>query len=94
MEIKKPNQQKAEWDQLQSSQEAGAADAASVVLGINRKKVKVRRSKIRDIAQGLAEIAYSMGETNDPETFAEEMTDDIMAGIREAQKRRQQKKKA
>ncbi len=60
-----------------------AADAV-VVLGIGpKKKATIKKSKIRVIARGLAEIAYSMGETNDQEAFLEEMTTTIMASFQQ-----------
>lgn len=58
---------------------------ASVVLNLKKKKVKVNRSKVKDVARGLAEIAFSMGETNNPEEYAESMTKDIMAGLKIAE---------
>lgn len=67
-------------------------DAASIVMGIQKKRFKLRKSKIKDIARGLAEVAFSMGETNDVEDFAEQMAQDIFEGIKKAEKRRQEKK--
>lgn len=69
------------------------ADATSVVLGINKKKVTVKKGKIKDIAAGLAEVAYSMGETNDPEEYAEEMAEDILEALKDAEGKRIKKAK-
>jgi len=63
---------------------SGAAGASAVVLNLKKKRVKVNRSKVKDVARGLAEIAFSMGETNNPEEYAEQMTQDIMAGLQKA----------
>lgn len=67
------------------------AEAMAVILELNKKKFKVRRSKIRDLAGGLAEIAYDLGETNDPESYADEMTEVIFRAykkVSEKQRRR------
>ena len=93
MNIGKSGQQKSEWEQLQSNPNINAADAASVVLGINKKKVKIHKAKIKDVARGLAEVAYSMGETNDPDEFAELMADDIYEALKKVKKNREKKKK-
>lgn len=69
------------------------ADATSVVLDIHKKKVKVERAKILDIAKGLAEIAYSMGQTNNPDEFAEEMADDILGALKKVKSRKSKKNK-
>jgi hypothetical protein len=68
-----------------SLDESHAADAASAVLGVRKKKVKIKRSKIKDIASGLAEVAYSLGETNNPEEYAELMTEDILKALQSLQ---------
>ena len=93
MNIGKSRRQQSEWEQLQSNSNVNAADAASVVLGINKKKVKIKKAKIKDVAKGLAEIAYSMGETNDPDEFAELVADDIYEALKKVQKKREKKKK-
>ncbi|MSR88964.1 MAG: hypothetical protein EXS67_04855 [Candidatus Margulisbacteria bacterium] len=67
------------------------ADATSVVMDIQKKRFKLRKSKIKDIARGLAEVAFSMGETNDVEDFAEQMAQDIFEGIKKAEKRRKER---
>ena len=85
-----PKQPKSEWENIMQGH--NVADATSVVLDINKKKEKVTKKRIKDIAKGLAEIAFSMGDTNDPETFAEEMTEDILLGLKKAQKNKDVKK--
>ena len=63
---------------------SSANGVSSVVLNLKKKKVKVNSSKVKDVARGLAEIAFSMGETNNPEEYADAMTKDIMAGLQRA----------
>lgn len=63
------------------------ANAMSVILELNKKKVKIRRSKIRDMISGFAEIAYDIGETNDPEKYAEEMADAIFGAYNKVSKK-------
>jgi hypothetical protein len=85
---------KSNWENAYTPKQmsAQAAEAASVVLGIHKKKVKITKSKIRDITSGLAEIAYSLGETNDPEEYAELITEDILEAFKEVEKRQNKKK--
>ncbi len=58
------------------------AESASVLLNIKKKKVRVKKSKVKNITRGLAEIAFSMGETNDIEEYSEEMADDIYEALK------------
>jgi hypothetical protein len=67
---------------------ASLADAAAVVFNLKKKKVKLKRSSIKDIARGMAEIAYSIGDTNDPEEYANEIYEDVLAGLSLAEKNR------
>lgn len=72
-----------DWDNNSDDGDlSNVADATSAILGINKKKVKIKRGKIKDVAKGLAEIAFSMGETNDPEEYAEQMTDEILSAYK------------
>ncbi|RAP38904.1 hypothetical protein DID80_01565 [Candidatus Marinamargulisbacteria bacterium SCGC AAA071-K20] len=72
-----------------NSNQINVADATSVILGINKKKVKLKKGKIKDVAKGMAEIAFSMGETNDPEEYAEQMTEDILEALKVVQERQE-----
>ena len=63
------------------------AESASILFNLKRKKISIKPAKIKQITKGLAEIAFSLGETNDPEEFAEELTEDIYESMKEAQKR-------
>jgi len=72
---------------------ASAASANEAVFEIKKKRLKVNREKIAGVAKGLAEIAFSMGQTNDVESFSEQMTDDILAAFQLVAKRRKASKK-
>ena len=70
-----------------SDEVTGFAETASVLLNIKKKKVKASKKKIRQITQGMAEIAYSLGDTNDPDEYAEIMSEDILEALRHMQKK-------
>ena len=76
-----------------SPSEATVANAASMIIGIQKKRVKIERSRVKDIAKGLSEIAFSMGQTNEAEEYAEMMAEDIWEGLKLAEKRRKSKQK-
>ncbi len=76
-----------------SSSPQSLADATEAVVDLYNKKVKVTKGKVRDVTRGLAEIAYSMGETNDPDNYASEMEEDIMLALEEAIRRDKKRKK-
>ncbi len=52
-------------------------NATRVILGLGAQQVSVEPTQIHEICQRFAEIAYSMGETNDPEEYADEMSESI-----------------
>jgi len=88
------NQPKSEFDTLiYNTSNEGIAEAMSVVLGIGNKSVKIRRSKIKDVVKGLAEIAYNIGETNNPDEFAEEMTDNIFTAFKRVERKKEREKR-
>jgi hypothetical protein len=87
-----PKLPQSEWEHMKS-QSSGIADATAVVLDVNRKRVKIQQAKIKDIAKGLAEIAYSMGETNNPEAFASIIAEDIMEGLKKVKKKQEKNRK-
>lgn len=65
---------------------ASAAAAEEVdLITKNKKKLRVRKSKIRDVVRGLAEIAYSMGDTNDVDAYADSLTDTIFEAFKTVQ---------
>lgn len=85
-------QPKTEYDALLNTK-SSVVDAMSVMLNVQSKVIQVRRSKIKDVARGLAEIAYSMGQTNDPDEFAEEMTENIYSAFKKVKEKQTKKKK-
>lgn len=85
----KPNNYKGS----SSNSPQSLADATDAVVDLYNKKVKVTKGKVRDVTRGLAEIAFSLGETNDPETYANEMEEDIMLALEEALRRDKKRKK-
>ena len=64
-----------------------ASQAASVFLNVKKKKVKIKRKGVKKMAQSIAEIAYDEGETNDPEEYAEEITEYIFSALKKLKKR-------
>lgn len=82
-----------ESDNHFNSNQLNVADATSVVLGINKKKVKIKKGKIKDVARGMAEVAFSLGETNDPEEYAEQMTEEILEALKIVQSRQEKDQK-
>ncbi|MAH81127.1 MAG: hypothetical protein CMP39_05580 [Rickettsiales bacterium] len=70
------------------------AETTSVLFNLkNGKKVTVGKAKIRKITKGLAEIAFSLGETADPEEYAESLTEEIYESMNAAQEKIQKTKK-
>ena len=51
------------------------------------------KKKLKDIAKGVAEVAFSMGETNDVESYAQMMSEDLIDVIKRVKKKREKKKK-
>jgi len=94
MEIpsRKPQLPQSEWEQMKS-QSSCIADTTAVVLDVNRKRIKVEQAKIKDIAKGLAEVAYSMGETNNPSAFASIIAEDISEALKTVKKHQDEKRK-
>src|SRR3989339_651347 len=72
---------------------AHVADVATVVLEIHKKKVKITQTKIKEVVHGLAEIAYSMGKTNDVEKFEDEMSEAVFKAFKQAEEEIEKKKK-
>jgi hypothetical protein len=85
------NQSKTEYESLLNTN-LGVAQSLAVMLNTKSGKVKVRRSKVKDVAKGLAEIAFSMGETNDIEEFAENMTETIFEAFKKVEQDQKKKK--
>ena len=95
MTIGKVNKPQSEWDNLynnSNNSNNSVSDSASVIFNIDKKKLKLKKTKIKDILKGLSEVAYSMGETNDPDAFNDEMSETLLKAFKEAEQRRQKKK--
>ncbi|MCP4050784.1 MAG: hypothetical protein GY730_08780 [bacterium] len=92
MDIQPKRRQTTEWESTKGTIH-NVADATAVVLGIKKKKVKIKKTKIKDISRGLAEVAYSMGETNDPEDYADLITEDIFEAFKKIEERQAKQKK-
>ena len=88
-----PNQPKAEYEALPTGAADHVASTMAVFLDVKNRKVKIGRTRIRDMAKGFAEIAFSMGETNDIEEYTDEMTDNIFKALQQVQKNQKSKKK-
>jgi len=67
------------------------AENVAVVLDLNKRKISVKRKSIQDVAKGLAEVAYSIGDTNDVDFLSEWIAEDIEEGLNLAEKRRRKK---
>jgi len=67
-------------------------NAKSIQLGQGMGGVLVEPAQIREICQRFAEIAYSMGETNDVEEYAEEMSESIYDAYQRASQKRKNSK--
>jgi len=70
-----------------------ARKAASVVLGVDNKDVEIEATRIEAMCQKFAEIAYSMGETNDTEQYAEQMSESIFEAYKKVEKNQKKEKK-
>ena len=63
-----------------------------LVFPLAGSEVKVRRSRIKEVAKGLSEIAFSIGLTNDEEAYEETLTEDVLGVLDVLTKRKRQKK--
>ncbi len=88
MEIKRINTSLANWD---TGAGKSVAENVAVVLDFNKRKISVKRKSIQDVAKGLAEVAYSIGDTNDVDFLSEWIAEDIEEGLNLAEKRRRKK---
>ncbi len=61
----------------------------SLLLGLDSKGIESEISRIKTLCGKFAEIAFSLGETNDQEQYAKDMEESIL----DAYKKVQQKKK-
>ena len=87
------NNPQSDWEHLNNYKKSKkAAEKKSVTFDINQQTVKITQSNISEVTQGLAEIAYSLGETDDEEKFKEEMSEDILEALKIVKARRDKKK--
>ena len=85
--------QPPDFESLKRSQSANNPDVAELLFGTYKKKVRIKKGQVRDVCAGLAEIAGSLGETNDEESFEEEMADDLFEALKIVENRQKKKKK-
>jgi len=64
----------------------------SLLLGVDASGVEVETARIKTLCAKFAEIAFSLGETNDPEEYAEEMEDSILEAYEKVSRKGKQKK--
>ncbi len=68
--------------QTTPSQMAESAAVSLEVGTINsikkNKEINIRSGDVTQIAKGLAEVAFSIGQTNDPQAFSADLAEDIM----------------
>ena len=69
------------------SKNNNVAAVGSVLFNVGNKKIKIKKSKIKTVTKGLAEIAFSMGETNNVEEYAEQMAEDIYEAMQLSEKK-------
>jgi len=76
----------------ENSLSSNMLEQASIIFGVNKKRVKIKKGNVKKVAKGMAEVAYSLGETNEPEEYAAEMADEIMLALKELENRQSDKK--
>jgi len=93
MNFNKIPNQKSEWDSIKDKPlTSKGVSSESVVVPLLGEEVKISKAKIDHVMKGLAEIAYSMGKTNDPDKYASEMIEDIIESFKKVEKKRKSKK--
>ena len=76
-----------------SSPNQQVAESASILFNYKNKKITVKKARIKQITKGLAEIACSLGATEDPEEFAETLSEEIYESMAEAKEKIEKEKK-
>lgn len=71
----------------------GTQGVGDIVFNIKNKSEKITPKQIKEIAAKLAKVAYSMGETNDEESYAEWMEEDISEALKKVKRKREEQKK-
>lgn len=90
MKISKYNQSRLP-DREPETPGVNASASTEAVFAIKKERVKVTKKKVKQVSKGLAEIAYSMGHTNDIERFSDEISEDILAAFQLVAKRRNER---
>ncbi len=67
-------------------------NAQSVTLTVNGQQVVVTYSRLQKIVRGLSKMAYLNGETNDEESYGEEIAEDIFEALKHVKKRQKKKR--
>ena len=63
-----------------------------VVLNVNGKEVAVSYSRLRKIVRGMSKMAYLSGETNDEETYGEELAEDLFEALKIIRNKKKKKR--
>ncbi|MEK9657042.1 MAG: hypothetical protein VW378_01555 [bacterium] len=69
-----------------------SSEAASVSFFGSLEAKKMSKGSIKNMVMGMAEIAASMGQTNDIEGYAEMMSEDIYESIKKVERKKKRKK--
>jgi hypothetical protein len=89
MSIRNVSQPHSDWN----FSNAAATHASEIVLEVQKKPLKIKKGKVKDIARGLSEIAFSLGESNDLDDLSKEFEEDILEALKIVQNRQKKKKK-
>jgi len=74
-------------DNMGDKSRSDAVQGSGVVFDIKKKRLKVSRDRIKKITDRFAEVAESMGLTNNVEQFSDDLAEDIIKGFEKAAKR-------
>tara|TARA_B100000131_G_scaffold311462_1_gene344348 strand:+ start:1358 stop:1618 length:261 start_codon:yes stop_codon:yes gene_type:complete len=66
-------------------------NAQSVTLTVNGQQVVVTYSRLQKIVRGLSKMAYLNGETNDEESYGDEIAEDIFEALKLIKRKKQKK---
>ena len=78
-----------QFDNDPSNRAQGVGD---IVFNVNKKEKKVTKDDIKKMARN-SQVAYSMGETNDEDEYAEMMEEDLTEALNKVKRRREEKGK-
>tara|TARA_B100000427_G_C15430722_1_gene560695 strand:- start:374 stop:637 length:264 start_codon:yes stop_codon:yes gene_type:complete len=67
-------------------------NSQTVVLHVNGKEVVVSYSRLRKIVRGMSKMAYLSGETNDEETYGEELAEDLFEALKIVRNKKKKKR--